>query len=184
MEAAFLTFIFGGITACFAYLAYCFSWQRFRLDLLDKRWEVYENILMFCSCVLAYGGLPKDVEHDTGEDVRKTENIRKALSSASESFRGPGLHKAKSLFGEDVYDTLDKLSAAFAWFVSDPTSAGWEERKHEQLRILQDLSNRLPEIFKPYIYFGDYRHEVSIWKQLQILHSKYRSQAAYKPKPK
>jgi hypothetical protein len=51
-EAVFTT-LFSAITAWFSYLAYRFSEERFRLDLLDRRWVIYEGVLEFCSRVTA-----------------------------------------------------------------------------------------------------------------------------------
>ena len=48
---------FSATTAAFSYLAYKFSKEKFRLDLFDKRWVVYENTLEFCSRVTQQGSL-------------------------------------------------------------------------------------------------------------------------------
>lgn len=51
------TTVFSTATAIFAYFAYRFSKEKFRLDLFDKRFAVYEATLEFCSRVASHGSL-------------------------------------------------------------------------------------------------------------------------------
>jgi hypothetical protein len=65
------------ITAIFAFLAYKYNKEKFRLDLFEKRWEVYENISIFCSILLRYSRAPD-----------KQEDIKKASEAMHKSFLG------------------------------------------------------------------------------------------------
>jgi hypothetical protein len=98
---------FSGATALFAYFAYRFSAEKFRLDLLDRRWSIYENILEFCSRVIQHGPLRLD-------DASREQTL-KTIGAAEQSFRGTGWHKSNALFGPDVIAKLEELNASFSW---------------------------------------------------------------------
>ena len=105
--------LFGAIAAHFSNQAYKFTHEKFRLDLFDKRWDIYERTLEFCSSVFSHGGIPK-----YGKNEKQNEDIEKALIAAHESFRGIGLHRAKSLFGEDIQALFTDLNNSYAWLTS------------------------------------------------------------------
>lgn len=147
---------FSATTAAFSYLAYKFSKEKFRLDLFEKRWVVYENTLEFCSRVTQQGSL------------RRTDNnqaeIVAALQAANNSFRGLGWHKTRALFGDEIYELFDKLNHSYSWLTafserpSDPIqSAAWPQNMLEHSTFIWETVNSLPDVFKPYVYFGDYR---------------------------
>lgn len=142
----------------FSFFSYKFSKEKFRLDLLDRRWEVYQETLKFCSMVMKFGDIPT---HSDDED-RNKEAIS-GLISAHEAFRGMGYHKSKALFGDDISDCFDKLNEAYAWFVTyndipySEYSAEDFERKRQHISLIVDISTDLPDLFKPYVYFGDYK---------------------------
>lgn len=147
---------FSATTAAFSYLAYKFSKEKFRLDLFDKRWVVYENTLEFCSRVTQQGSL------------RRTDNnqaeILAALQAANNSYRGLGWHKTRALFGDEIYDLFDKLNSSYGWLTAlseppiDPIeNAEWPQKQREHSTFIWETVNRLPDVFKPYVYFGDYR---------------------------
>lgn len=146
------TFVLAAIALFFSYLAYQFSKERFRLELLEKRWEIYEEILKYSSTVMRHAGLPKHSKNEPRND-----EIIKALLSAEKSFRGLGLHKSKALFGSEVIETFEKLNKAYSYFVAQPKGNDWIEREDNYLRETWELIEHLPDIFKPYIYFGDYK---------------------------
>ena len=150
------TTAFSGATALFAYYAYRFSADRFRLDLLDRRWSIYENILEFCSRVIQQGRLRFD-------DASREETL-KAIRAAEQSFRGTGWHKSKALFGPDVIVLLEKLNESFSWLSAhDEAPDGTAERKEwaeqwgQHAAFISKTVGTLPETFRPYVYFGDYR---------------------------
>ena len=143
-------------TAIFAFLAYRFTKEKFRLELFEKRWSVYEKVLEFCSRVVQVGGI-----RNTPDD---SESFRATLAAADESFRSIGFHKTKALFGDDIHQLFEKLNQSYAWLTSfserpsDPeASANWPKQMHDHTMFIWNTVNELPEKFKPYIYFGDYK---------------------------
>jgi hypothetical protein len=143
------TTIFSTLTAVFAYLAYGFSKEKFRLDLFDKRFAIYEETLKFCSQVMAEGSAKE-----------------KAIMAAEGSFRGIGYHKAQALFGEDIHELFSRLNKSYAWlsaFAQAPSGSMtpdvWARAHTEQLNFIWDTANKLPELFRSYMYFGDYKRD-------------------------
>lgn len=144
------------ITLHFSYYAYKFSKERFRLDLFDKRWEVYEKVLEFCSTVTSEGGLVAN--------ERNKEDISNAIKAAHNSFRGVGWHKTQALFGNDIHQHFDKLNESYAWLVShknpprDETKRDkWAEDDYSHTMFIWQTVNKMPELFKPYVHFGNYK---------------------------
>lgn len=146
------TILLSSIAVVFSAYAYKFSKEKFRLDLLDRRWEIYEQVLKFCSVVVTHGGLPK-----RSEDEGINKSVISGLEAAHESFRGIGIHKTKSLFGPEVHEKFEQLNKMYAWFVARPRTADWVEKEHQYLGDILKTIEELPIIFKPYIYFGDYK---------------------------
>ncbi len=147
---------FSGTTALFAYYAFRFSEDRFRLDLLDRRWTIYENILEFCSRVIQQGPLRLD-------EASREQTLR-TIKAAEQSFRGTGWHKSNALFGPDVIVKLEELNKSFSWLsVRYQAPEGvterqkWETEWINHIEFVLATANALPDIFKPYVYFGDYR---------------------------
>ncbi len=147
---------FSVITLHFSYLAYQFSQDKFRLDLFDKRWEVYKNTLEYCSIVTQQGRL---VMTEDNKD-----QIANALRAADNSFRGIGWHKTRFLFGVEIYLLFKKLNESYAWLASyserpsDPKeSAEWPKKMYDNSMFIWNTVQTLPDVFKPYIYFGDYK---------------------------
>lgn len=145
------------VTSIFSFFAYKHSQEKFRLDLLERRFEIYKNALEFCSHIVKKGNLKYD-------EANK-EEFQKALIAAHESFLGIGLHKTKSLFGKDINDLFDEISDHYSWLISfDETPDNVEERrewvkeKHYRLKNMWHIINTLPEHFRPYIYFGEYKN--------------------------
>ena len=156
---------FSGATALFAYYAYRFSADRFRLDLLDRRWSIYENILEFCSRVIQHGPLRLD-------DASREQTL-KTIGAAEQSFRGTGWHKSNALFGPDVIAKLEELNKSFSWLSvrnqapEDVTERQkWEKEWISHIEFIFTTANALPDIFKPYVYFGDYRKELADYQEL------------------
>ncbi|MEO9167422.1 MAG: hypothetical protein ABI230_03375 [Aestuariivirga sp.] len=143
-------------TAIFAFLAYRFAKEKFRLELFEKRWSVYEKVLEFCSRVVQVGGIRNT--------PNESEAFRATLAAAEGSFKSIGFHKTKALFGDDIHQLFEKLNQSYSWLASfserpsDPeASASWPQQMHDHTMFIWNTVNELPEKFKPYIYFGDYR---------------------------
>lgn len=155
ISAVIVTLVFGTITAIFSYFAYRFSKERFRLELLAKRWEIYEETLKFCSMVVKYGGIPK-----YSDDPERNDSVIKGIQSAEQSFRGIGFHKTRSLFGPDIDKKFDQINRSYAWLltfrdvpIDERTGGTW----YEHVMTIYDSMIELPNLFKPYVYFGDYK---------------------------
>jgi hypothetical protein len=148
--------LFSATTAWFSYLAYRFSEDRFRLDLLDRRWVIYESVVDFCSRLIQEGRLRFDEE--------SRQRTIAVLKAAESSFRGIGFHKSKALFGPDVIALLEKLNKTFSWLSAFDTAPHdpqerqqWAEDWGRHASFIWVTVNALPEIFKLYVYFGDYK---------------------------
>ena len=148
---------FGALaTAMFAFLAYRFSKEKFRMDLATQRWEIYVATLEFCSVVTQQGSL-----HANNNN---RDQIVAALKAANNSFRSIGYHKSLQLFGDDIHTHFKKLNDGYAWFTAfserpnDPVdSENWSKLMYDNSMLMWDTTNLLPDMFKPYLYFGDYR---------------------------
>jgi hypothetical protein len=144
--------ILGCITAIFAFCAYKYTKEKFRLELFEKRWEVYRNIAKFCSNAAIYGDLSPKPDNEDKEKVRK-----EAYDAMGKSFKGEGYHLRSLLFSNDMEDTFEELNQAYAFLSSHylPSNQPFEGRDH--LLKLRKIYEDLPNLFKPYLYFGDYR---------------------------
>jgi hypothetical protein len=146
--------LFSVVAICFSYHAYRFSKEKFRLDLFEKRFEIYQNILEFCSIIATYGNLPIG-------DHNKEERIR-FQQAADASFRSTGFHKTRSLFGEDIYEICLKLNKSYAFFLtysdrSIRNPEAYTKEWLENMTFMQNTIDRLPIIFEAYISFGEYK---------------------------
>lgn len=148
------TITMSSLTAIFSCLAFRYSQEKFRLDLLERRFEIYKEILKYCGIVSQLGGLKAT------ED--KKQIIAEAYKAAESSFMGFGLHSTKALYGPEVTDFVNQLFKCHAWLISYPDAPGndlekWANEYIDKVDFIYRASNQLPEIFKPYIYFGDYK---------------------------
>ena len=146
--------ILGCITAIFAFCAYKYTKEKFRLELFEKRWEVYRNIAKFCSNAAIYGDLSPKPDNEDKEKIRK-----EAYDAMGKSFKGEGYHLRSLLFSNDVEDTFEELNQAYAFLSSHylPSNQPFEWSDH--LLKLSKIYEDLPNLFKPYLYFGDYRND-------------------------
>ena len=145
-------------TLWFAWLAHKHTQDKFRLDLFEKRWEVYENILNFTSAVMSAGGFPN--KHTWQSEESYKNKVRDFMDGANGSVRGKGFHLYKHLFGPELQKDFDKLNSAYAFFVTynEPgtiTTTDVMKEKNELLKFVVKYPNEMPEKFKKYIYFGD-----------------------------
>jgi hypothetical protein len=146
--------ILGCITTIFAFCAYKYTKEKFRLELFEKRWEVCQNIAKFCSIAAIYGNLFHEPEN---EDKKK--DLKEAYDAMGKSFKGEGYHLRSLLFSKDVEDTFKKLNEAYAFLSSYYLNSQQPFTGVEHLTNLSKIYEDLPDLFKPYLYFGDYRND-------------------------
>jgi len=149
-----VTIVISSLALFISWLVYQHSRNTFSFQLLEGRYKVYKEILNFCS-------------HFSRHLDFNKENYEHIQSAAIKSFRGEGYYFMTSLFGEDIQSTLEKLNKVYAFFHTDMNvrSSGEndsfkqqnEEKWKEYTNFIVDLHENLPEIFKSYIYFGDYK---------------------------
>jgi hypothetical protein len=145
--------IFTFLATLFAYTGLYYTKEKFRLDLYEKRFEIYCKTLDFCSLIMTHGGMPRE---------RHQEHIDNAVLAAKGSFAGIGYHQTRALFGSDIADLFEKLNRTYAWLSTydeplDLDHHVWAKRKHDSILFIWETVEKLPEIFKPYVYFGNYR---------------------------
>ena len=144
----FIPASFGAIAAAaFAFLAFRFTKEKFRLDLFEKRWSVYEGIVQFCSVATQTGVI--------GEAAYK---------AAGQCMRGTGYHKTKALFGPEILELINRLNESSNWLeahggapLGDAAQATWAEKTHEHEMNIFNTVNELPKKFEPYLFFGEYK---------------------------
>lgn len=158
--AAIPTFSIACVAVVFSYLAYKYTKEKFRLDLMEKRWEIYLNVTKFCSSVTSNGVL----HIKEGESSSTIKSKINGIKAAEESFRGLGWHKYKMLFGDDIDKVMNDLNSCFAQLTTkgfDPDQEEykeWKKADFEKGNLASNILGRLPELFKPYLYFGDYKN--------------------------
>lgn len=142
------------VVAILSYWACTFTAEKLRLDLFDRRFEIYKNTLEYCSTVFAYASLERRDEN--------REQIDRAIEAAHQSFRGIGYHKTKALFGDDIVTPFNQLNTSYAYISTfgneRARAADFDAREYwrhvnETIRI----SEELPALFKNYMYFGDHK---------------------------
>ncbi len=84
------------------------------------------------------------------------------LIATQESFRGIGYHKARALFGEDIAAIFKELNDSYVYISVygrlRPDAAGYEPDKYwYHVNLTVEIADRLPSLFKPYVYFGDHK---------------------------
>ena len=165
------TFTFTAITAGFAYQAYRYTKEKFRLDLFEKRWEMYENVMSFHAIFNRNKGLA--IKSNNQEEI---ENV---IRVAYGSFRGIGWHKTQLLFGDDIHMFFEGIERIYSKYISmdgDHEAAivlfGTTEEKFSRIKdmnVIEEGLNNLPKIFAPYLYFGDYKSNMEQEKNLCAL---------------
>jgi hypothetical protein len=123
--------------------------EQFRLNLFDKRFEIYENLLKFCSFAQYRG--------DIYSRNMTPEEFRQMGFFADSSFRGFGYHKSKAFFGPDIDIQLDKLNKLYSYLVVTPPHGDNATEYYEKFSEIMKIVNELPDIFRSYIYFGDHK---------------------------
>jgi len=120
-----------GVTALeLSYFACMFTAEKLRLDLLDRRFDIYEKTLSFCRAVMVHGSL--DASKDNKEQI-----------AAHESFRGIGWRRTQALFGEDIVSLFKKLNESFAHVIafggnraSDPRFDAEKYWNHQSVSLI------------------------------------------------
>jgi hypothetical protein len=143
------------VAVVLSYFACVFTAEKLRLDLFDRRFEIYSKALAFCSAVFTHGSLePNDKNKDA---------IIKAVEDAHNSFRGIGYHKSRALFGQDIMAVFMKLNESYSYistFGSLKSSAQFSAEQYwNHVKSVVALTGDLPEHFRPYMYYGDYRKQ-------------------------
>jgi hypothetical protein len=141
------------VAATLSYFACFFSAEKVRLDLFDRRFAIYKDTLEFCSSVHSLGSF--QVNDNNREEVQN------AMRAAYDSFRGLGYHKSRALFGKDIWFQFDQLNKSFSYiktYGNDRVTLTPEQmtKLHEHEMKVSSLCDALPELFRPYMYFGDY----------------------------
>jgi hypothetical protein len=155
------TFWISCIALSLSYYAHTSAKEKLRLDLLEKRFEIYEKVLEFCGLVTKHGTLTARPDN--------REEIEQALNAAYQSFLGIGLHKTRSLFGEDIYSFFSDLREKYIYLITHPyptiplpdqQQAEWAQKNMESINFILLSAEKMPDLFKPYVYFGNYRKNI------------------------
>lgn len=142
------------IAVFLSYWACAYSAEKLRLDLLDRRFEIYSKTLDYCSVVMSYASLERTKDN--------AEQIEKAMAAAHESFRGIGYHKTQALFGPDIVELFSRLNNSFAYISTygkhESRGKDFDAQKYwHHVNETVEIANRLPGYFKKYMYFGDHQ---------------------------
>lgn len=150
------------ITVIFAFLSYKYNKEKFRLELFEKRLEVYENINAFCSVVIKYGDLPKLGEPEDKDYEQINQDCIKYQNAADLSFRRRGYHLSKLLFSDKLNNYLKELNDSYCFLLTykdGERNSETAQKWGNHLKAIIHINQNLPEIFKPYLYFGGYRND-------------------------
>jgi hypothetical protein len=156
------TVFFAAIAAFFTYKSYISSEERFRLDLFEQRFKIYEELIVFCSSVLAIGGIKPGAS--IGDQY--FDQVKRLYDAADNSFRGLGYHKATALFGEDVRKLLENINSTYSWLIAfnrrppvgTPGYDTWPDQWAKHITFLHNICTDLPKMLRPYVYFGDVKN--------------------------
>ena len=93
------------------------------------------------------------------KDEKEKEEVIKGLIEAHSSFRGIGYHKTKALFSNDIHDYFDSINESYAWLISfdGVRNKNYDQEMSHLLNIV-DTSKKLPDLMRPYVYFGEYKN--------------------------
>lgn len=156
--------LFTGMAACFSYEGYRYNKEKFRLELFEKRWEVYESTIKFHEFVIKNRGLVTNLKESDNEEMRQAEKL------AHECFFGIGGHRSKFLFGNDVRGNFNELENFFRDKAFEPSYGpyatdsyfGSEEGMTKLVshqKFIEENLEKLFTLFSPYLYFGDYKYD-------------------------
>lgn len=159
---ALAALVFGGMTATFAFLAYRYTREKFRLDLFDRRWEYFIELWEASQIALTippiprlYGSrsvaalvdrAPADGSDESAEWRELYRRVRKCVSRE-------GRLRAKALFGHEVLKHLDAAAAVLA----DAERLTEADDEVVRRREFIEMTGKMFAAFEPYLYFGDHR---------------------------
>lgn len=139
-----------GFALILSYWAITFARDKLRLDLFQRRFEIYLNTLKYCNHIRRYA-------RHWREQSKEAEDLA-ALQAAYDSFRGIGRHETIALFGEDIKNVFDRLNENFVFIEAHQNDESRSSKEYwGHVVEVVELSEKLPDLFKPYIYFGDVR---------------------------
>lgn len=148
-----VTIIFGAVAAWFSWLAYCHSKEKFRLELLDKRWPIYEQLTNVHN-KLKIAGLYHDAQPSDRTDIAAL------LRAAYNELERINLCQLEALFGEDVRYTLDnilnRMEKICVYTGEKDVDTCISDQKDEIKSLLEQLES-LPSVFKLYMDFSSYK---------------------------
>lgn len=137
--------LFTGITACFSYEGYRYNKEKFRLELFEKRWEIYK-VLTEISRLCDGNQIWTD-----GSETDKT-----AYVDCGKKFLDIKVQNYLVLFGADVGKALSRVD-----YIYKKVSSGNIDFAKEDVgklnKELADFFINCPDIFSPYLYFGNYK---------------------------
>lgn len=151
------TLILSCLTTFFAFLAFYHTRERFRFELLDRRWQTYSDILEICSLHHAYGLELLRQERGAALNKQFATDRQKLNFLLDRSVRGTGFHTVRSLFGPEIAQITDRLNEHVAWFGAFAHGRDNDEEYMHRSREITQIINDLPKTFQPYVYFGGYR---------------------------
>ncbi len=117
------------------------SWNKFRLELFEERYVIYEELLKFAT-----------------ETLKNAEISLEAAQAAEKSFRNLKYYKSQFLFGNDIKKYFDEINSSFAWlsaFNDNQNISNWEIAQRGHFERIEEIFDKATEIFTPYLYFGD-----------------------------
>ncbi len=158
---AVITVVFGCVAAWFSWLAYCHSKEKFRLELLNKRWPIYQTIN---DSAFMVHNKPLVTVPLNNEDVKIYETCHMArlecLKECLELLRAINMHEMQALFGKEVRDSFIRIIESIAGCTIHESSYRTESAitfQNEQMQTLLEEIKNLPSIFAPYMDFSTYK---------------------------
>ena len=129
--------VIAAIAALIAYLQWVTAHQKIVLELFDKRYEAFVNVVRTLMPALAYGGITNNEFSDFVSVVER----------------------CRFLFGEDIYSYLIEIKGDLAWlsaFTDDVINQDAErgkliEKKYDILNRIGDFEKTAVPKFMPYI---------------------------------
>ncbi len=146
----FIATILSIFTVIISFGAYKHTQEQFRLNLLDKRYEIYGNLYDFFKFVNSNTNI---YEKDMTPEAYYTMH-----DLVCKSFLGEGYHKSLALFGKDVEEFLGKVRMTYI-YLRDNSPSGQNLREYTTNYVaLREMQVELADIFRAYVYFGDHKN--------------------------
>ena len=156
-----VTIIFGMITAGFSYLAYFYTKEKFRHDLLNKRWPIFKTIIEVSNIASKLTDIPLNKD-----DRQVTENTYKEwvdkLKPAQDKLKKINHQEVISLFGKDILEHINVVYGSLSACITTPynyTTTTSVQSRNENITRLRKNSEHLIELFSPYMDFSQYKKQ-------------------------